>query len=571
HELGTAALDLAGDALDRHLIEHFKLTEVHLLLAKGRAFDLPPFNARHAILNERSFGALEPDFCVEHQLLPLGETGGHYMVAITDPFDRTALQKVQEKVRLPVVAMLALPEDVAKKLSSFEDKPTAVGFGDVMESLNLEFDSDSETGEISEDDLEEESAPIILLASRIVEESYLAGASDIHIDPFENETRIRVRVDGVCQEKLVIPSKVSAALLARLKVMANLDIAEKRLPQDGRIVYKQFNRKGIDVDLRVSTAPLNHGEGAVMRILDKQKSTLPLPALGFSEANLGIYRELIQRPYGMVLHCGPTGSGKSMTLYSALNEINSPEVCTRTAEDPIEYTLPGLCQMQMNRKIGLTFANALRSFLRQDPDIILVGEIRDRETAGIAVEAALTGHMLFSTLHTNDAPSTISRLTEMGIEPFMISASLVCVCAQRLLRRLCKTCKQAYEAEGRELELLERAWEHGGRIFRAKSDGCPACGGIGYKGRVGIHELMQTSEDLVRGINAGYETAVLKKIAIHNGMKTLHQDALLKVFEGLTSLEEAVATIPPDMEDLRAIMGAASLEELLGATAPLPS
>ncbi len=571
HELGTAALDLAGDALDRHLIEHFKLTEVHLLLAKGRAFDLPPFNARNAILNERSFGALEPDFCVEHQLLPLGETGGHYMVAITDPFDRTALQKVQEKVRLPVVAMLALPEDVAKKLSSFEDKPTAVGFGDVMESLNLEFDSDSETGEISEDDLEEESAPIILLASRIVEESYLAGASDIHIDPFENETRIRVRVDGVCQEKLVIPSKVSAALLARLKVMANLDIAEKRLPQDGRIVYKQFNRKGIDVDLRVSTAPLNHGEGAVMRILDKQKSTLPLPALGFSEANLGIYRELIQRPYGMVLHCGPTGSGKSMTLYSALNEINSPEVCIRTAEDPIEYTLPGLCQMQMNRKIGLTFANALRSFLRQDPDIILVGEIRDRETAGIAVEAALTGHMLFSTLHTNDAPSTISRLTEMGIEPFMISASLVCVCAQRLLRRLCKTCKQAYEAEGRELELLERAWEHGGRIFRAKSDGCPACGGIGYKGRVGIHELMQTSEDLVRGINAGYETAVLKKIAIHNGMKTLHQDALLKVFEGLTSLEEAVATIPPDMEDLRAIMGAASLEELLGATAPLPS
>jgi type IV pilus assembly protein PilB len=560
--LAATELDLAGEALDQHLIEHFKLTEVHLLLAKGRAFDMPAFNARNALFTERSFGRLEPDFCVENHLLPLGELGGSFLVAITDPFNRAVLQKVQEIVRMPVFAMLALPADVEKQLKSLVEKPVAAGFGDVMESLSIEFDADSE-GELSEEDLEEESAPIIQLASRVIEESYFAGASDIHIEPFENNARVRVRIDGVCQEKLSLPPKVVTALIARLKVMANLDIAEKRLPQDGRIVYKQFNRKGIDVDLRVSTAPLNHGEGAVMRILDKQKSTLPLTALGFSEANLKLYRGLIERPYGMVLHCGPTGSGKSMTLYSALNEINHPEVCVRTAEDPIEYTLPGLCQMQMNRKIGLTFASALRSFLRQDPDIILVGEIRDRETAGIAVEAALTGHMLFSTLHTNDAPSTISRLTEMGIEPFMISASLVCVCAQRLLRRVCKTCKQPYEPEGREIDLLENTWQRTGRIYRAARDGCPACNGVGYKGRVGIHELMATSLDLVKGINAGYETSKLKKIAIRNGMKTLHQDSLLKVLEGVTTIEEAIANVPPDMEDLQHIVNAATLEELL--------
>jgi type IV pilus assembly protein PilB len=357
-----------------------------------------------------------------------------------------------------------------------------------------------------------------------------------------------VRVDGVCQEKLSFPPKVCGSLLARLKVMANLDIAEKRIPQDGRIVYKQFNRKGIDIDLRVSTSPLNHGEGAVMRILDKQKSTLPLTALGFSEFNLGRYREVIQRPYGMILHCGPTGSGKSMTLYSALNEINSPEINIRTAEDPIEYTLNGLCQMQMNRKIGLTFAAALRAFLRQDPDIILVGEIRDKETAQIAVEAALTGHLLFSTLHTNDAPSAVARLTDMKIEPFMISASLVCVCAQRLMRRVCKVSKQPYVPTGNEAEIIHRALHWAGEIYRASPTGPNAATG-GYKGRVGVHELMLVTEELVKGINDGLETAALKRIAMRTGMKTLHQDCMLKVKEGVTTMEEALSTVPPDMEE----------------------
>jgi type IV pilus assembly protein PilB len=465
---------------------------------------------------------------------------------VSNPFDLRVTAKVQELSGMRVSVLLGLEGDIEQALADKDDQHQAVGFGDVVEALGMDFEDDED---LEEDLSDEESAPIIKLANRIIEEAYFSGGSDIHIEPFEKETRVRVRVDGVLQNRLTIPQSASGALLARLKVMAQLDIAERRLPQDGRIIFKQFNKKGIDVDLRIATAPLNHGEGIVMRILDKQKSTLPLPALGFSERNLGLYRDLIQRPYGMILHCGPTGSGKSMTLYSALNEINTIDRCIRTAEDPIEYTLPGLLQMQMQRKIGLTFATALRAFLRQDPDVILVGEIRDKETAGIAVEAALTGHLLFSTLHTNDAPTTVSRLTEMGVEPFMISASLICVCAQRLMRRVCKSCKKSYLPEGNEAEIIERALSWMGKVQRISEDGCPSCGGLGYKGRVGIHELMATSEDLIKAINGSEEAAVLKRIAMRNGMMTLHQDSMLKVKEGLTTMEEAIATVPPDMED----------------------
>jgi type IV pilus assembly protein PilB len=329
--------------------------------------------------------------------------------------------------------------------------------------------------------------------------------------------------------------------------MCNLDISERRLPQDGRIVFKKYTKKNIDIDLRVATGPMNHGEKVVMRILDKQKTTLPLPALGFSDDNLERYRECIRQPYGMILHCGPTGSGKSMTLYSALAEVNTPDMNIQTAEDPIEYTLPGLNQMQMNRQIGLTFARALRCSLRMDPDVILVGEIRDEETAGIACEAALTGHLLVSTLHTNDAPSTVTRLAEMGIEPFNISASLVCVCAQRLMRRVCKNCKVAYEPAGREKDIIHKAIGWSGQIFKANPQGCPVCNGQGYKGRVGIHELMVNNEQLTEAINKEVEVAELKRIAMKTGMKTLHQDSILKVKMGLTTVEEALANVPPDL------------------------
>lgn len=478
---------------------------------------------------------------------------------MVNPFDYQGREAFQNATELAVEDVSVAPsslidslrkqyfrvESTQEKLQS-EDSDIA-GLVDV---IGAEYDIAREGGDQKLED--EESAPIITLANRVVEDAYIQGASDIHVEPQENDLLVRYRIDGVCHEKLRLPKAVSGALVARYKVMSELDIAEKRIPQDGRIVFKKFTRRNIDIDLRVATAPMNFGEKVVMRILDKSKSALPITALGFSQENLTRYRECIIQPYGMILHCGPTGSGKSMTLFSALREIATPEINIQTAEDPIEYTIPGINQMQMHKQIGLDFARALRAYLRMDPDVILVGEIRDQETASIAVEAALTGHLLLSTLHTNDAPSTIARFTDMGVEPFMISASLLCVCAQRLMRRICKNCRVEYVPEGNELELMLRAlpdWEPQ-VVYKANEHGCNKCGGTGMKGRVGIHELMRNDEDLTRAINEAKETADLKRIAMLGGMKTLHQDSILKVTEHTTTVIEAVSTVPPDMVTL---------------------
>ena len=474
-------------------------------------------------------------------------------VLMANPLDYAKRESFTQATEMSIeevrVVSATLFEALLKKFFNTKAaSPDAVDVGSVVEVISSTYNTDAATTDIAAADLEkEDSAPIIQLTNRIIEDAYVSGASDIHIEPMEKDLLIRYRIDGLCQEKLRLPKLAANSMVTRIKIMCNLDISERRLPQDGRIVFKKYTKKNIDIDLRVATGPMNYGEKVVMRILDKQKSTLPLPALGFSEENLTRYRECIRQPYGMILHCGPTGSGKSMTLYSALGEVNTPDVNIQTAEDPIEYTLPGINQMQMSRAIGLTFARALRCYLRMDPDIILVGEIRDEETAGIAVEAALTGHLLVSTLHTNDAPSTVARIGEMGVEPFNISASLVCVCAQRLLRRVCKSCKVAYEPEGREKELMEKALGWTGSVFKAKPDGCPTCGGLGYKGRVGIHELMINSEELTEAINKEVEVAGLKRIAMKNGMKTLHQDSFLKVKMGLTTIEEALSNVPPDL------------------------
>ncbi len=537
--------DLNGDALDRLLQDDYKITPFQFLVAKARAVNLAPYNISRFKLTSTTFERIPQDFCQQNLVLPVGMVGDLLLVAFANPFEVALPTKIQEMTGKRVVRLLAREKDIREKFAKGQERPA--GFDDVVQQIGAEFGGGEVEADLQADDVNEESGPIIQIANRIIEDAYYTGTSDIHIEPQEKDIVVRYRIDGICSEKLRLPKKVGPALVARLKIMCNLDISERRLPQDGRIVFKQYTKKGLDLDLRVSTSPLNHGEGVVMRILDKQKSTLPLTALGFSEENLARYRDCIRQPYGMILHCGPTGSGKSMTLYSALNEVNTSDIVIRTAEDPIEYTLPGLNQMQMHRQIGLTFASALRAFLRQDPDIILVGEIRDKETAGIAIEAALTGHLLISTLHTNDAPTTISRLTDMGIEPFMISSSLLCVCAQRLMRRVCKTCRITYQPEGREKEILEKGIGWSGQIFKASPKGCPKCGNSGYKGRVGIHELMTSNEELISAINKELEAAELKKIAMRNGMKTLHQDSLLKVKDGLTTLEEAIATVPPDM------------------------
>ena len=540
--LGTPG-DLTGEALDKLLQDEYKITDFQLLVAKARAHGLAPYNVQRYQISPTTFERIPHDFCQQNLVLPVGQVGNFLLVVFANPFEVAVATKIQEMTGKKVVRLLGRDREIRDKFSKTQQ--IEVQFTDVVEKIGIEFGA---AEDLKEEDLaSEESGPIIELANRIVEDAYFAGTSDIHIEPWERDLVVRYRIDGVCQEKLRLPIKVAGALVARLKIMGNLDIAERRLPQDGRIIFKQFTKKSIDIDLRISTSPLNHGEGMVMRILDKQKSTLPLPMLGFTEANLTLYRKVIRQPYGMILHCGPTGSGKSMTLYAALNEINSPEVVIRTVEDPIEYTLAGIDQMQMHRQIGLTFAAALRSFLRQDPDIILVGEIRDHETAEIAIEAALTGHLLLSTLHTNDAPSAIARLTDLGVEPFMISASMLCVCSQRLMRRVCKNCRQPLEPQGREKELLEKAIGWSGQIFKHHPKGCVRCNHTGYKGRVGIHELMVINEEMIEAINKGNETAELKRIAVRNGMMTLHQDSLLKVKEGISTFEEALATAPPDL------------------------
>jgi type IV pilus assembly protein PilB len=534
--------ELSGEALDKLLQENHGITPFQLLVARAQALGLAPCNVTRHRVSATTFERIPQEYCQEHVVLPVGQVGDFLLVAFANPFEVTVPARLQEMTGKRIIRLLGREKDIREKFSKSNER---AGFDEVVQQIGAEF---GKTGEESaSEEVNEESGPIIQLSNRVIEDAYYLGASDIHVEPQEKEMVVRYRIDGVCQEKLRLPARVGPALVARLKIMCNLDIAERRLPQDGRIVFKQYTKKGMDIDLRVSTAPLNHGEGVVMRILDKQKSTLPMTALGFSEENLVRYREVIRQPYGMILHCGPTGSGKSMTLYSALNEINSPELVIRTAEDPIEYTLNGINQMQMHRQIGLTFAAALRSFLRQDPDIILVGEIRDKETANIAVEAALTGHLLISTLHTNDAPSTVARLTDMGVEPFMISSSLLCVCAQRLMRRVCKSCRYQAEPHAREKEILEKGLGWSGPIYKANPRGCPKCGNSGYKGRVGIHELMITNDELVDAINKGMEAAELKRIAMRGGMKTLHQDSLLKVREGITTLEEAVATVPIDL------------------------
>ena len=542
--IAAVTADLNGDALDRLLQEEHRISPLQILVAKSRALGLAPYNISRYKITASTYERIPQEFCVENLVVPVGQVGDLLLVVFANPFEVTIPAKIHEMTGLRVVRMLGREKDIRDKFNQGANLQST-GFDDVVQQIGAEFGN---VIQVSEDDLvNEESGPIIQLANRIIEDAYFAGASDIHVEPQENEIIVRYRIDGLCQEKLRLPAKVAPALVARVKIMCNLDISERRLPQDGRIIFKQYTKKTLDLDLRVSTAPLNHGEGLVMRILDKQKATLPLPALGFSEENLTKYREIIRQPYGMILHCGPTGSGKSMTLYSALNEINSPEIVIRTAEDPIEYTLAGINQMQMHRQIGLTFATALRSFLRQDPDIILVGEIRDKETADISVEAALTGHLLLSTLHTNDAPSTVARLTDMEIEPFMISSSLLCVCSQRLARRVCKTCRIAYTPSGREKEIIEKAIGWSGQIFKHSPRGCSKCNNSGYKGRIGIHELMLTNDELIEGINKKVETSEIKRIAMRGGMKSLHQDSMYKVKDGLTTMEEAIATVPVDL------------------------
>jgi len=465
---------------------------------------------------------------------------GSLTIVVSDPLDYRLLDKFRFATGYEISKVYVATE---KSISNFLSSVFKGDFeiSETVAEVGKEYESRAESIKIRSD-VNESSAPIVQLATRIIEDAYLKEASDIHIEPFENEVRVRYRIDGILHKIFSLPPATINALISRLKIMAELDISERRLPQDGRIKFVNYSTSNIDIDLRVSTGPMAYGEKVVMRILDKTSAAVPLEAMGYSPYNLKIYRETIAKPYGMILHCGPTGSGKTTALYAALNCINKPDINIQTAEDPIEYMLAGINQMQMHPDIGLNFATALRCYLRQDPDVIMVGEIRDLETAEIAIEAALTGHLMFSTLHTNDAPGTITRFVDMGIQPFLISSSLLMVVAQRLVRRLCK-CKEEYTPSYEELELLGIE-DKNTKLYRAK--GCSLCNNTGYKGRIGVHELLILTDNLKPMIDRRASSDEIRNQAIKDGMITLFEDGAEKVHQGITSLEELLRVVKPN-------------------------
>jgi type IV pilus assembly protein PilB len=386
-----------------------------------------------------------------------------------------------------------------------------------------------------------EDAPVVRLVNVLLVDSLRRGASDIHVEPYEKDFRIRFRIDGVLYDVMHPPMKMRDALISRLKIMAKLDISEKRLPQDGRIKIKvKIDNRSRELDFRVSTLPTLFGEKVVLRLLDKEKLMLDMTKLGFEQKSLDMFHRNILKPYGMVLVTGPTGSGKTNTLYSALQTLNTPETNIMTAEDPVEFNLPGINQVQMKEQIGLNFAAALRSFLRQDPNIVLVGEIRDFETAEIAIKAALTGHLVLSTLHTNDAPSTISRMVNMGIEPFLVATSVNIIQAQRLIRRVCTECKEEQKIPAEALVEIGFPEEEAPTIKSYTGRGCTTCNGTGYKGRVGLYEVMEVTDELRELIIIGASAIELRKRAIELGMITLRESGLYKLREGITTIEEVV-------------------------------
>ncbi|AEE96329.1 GspE/PulE family protein [Mahella australiensis] len=467
-----------------------------------------------------------------HNAIPVRMDGNMLWLAMSDPLDIIAMDDIHRITDKDVVPMLADAKAIERAIEQYYGDPHAE---QAIEEYKREIAATAEEVMNDMDTAEAETAPIIKLINSVIEQAVKIGASDIHIEPMEDEVRIRLRIDGRLQNYLTVPQSFHAPAIARIKIMANLNIAEKRLPQDGRININVLSR---DIDLRVSTIPTVNGEKAVMRVLDKTNFLIPKDQLGFDEKHLSEFDKILRAPNGMILVTGPTGSGKSTTLYTMLNELNDPAYNIITIEDPVEYMVDGVNQIQINTKAGLTFASGLRSILRQDPDIIMVGEIRDGETAEIAVRAAITGHVVLSTLHTNDAPGTVVRLIDMGIEPYLVSSSVVAVIAQRLVRRICPQCKETYEppiSQKRMLGIPDDAEVYHGR-------GCPLCNGTGYKGRQGVFEIMRLTRAHRDAITRRVTTDELRELAVVNGMSTLRDECAKLVLKGITTADEAIAT-----------------------------
>ncbi len=577
-----------GGKIGEALVRVGAVTEGDITETLSQQFGVPSIDLASFEIDPSVVKIVPADVARKYGVLPVNKTGATLTIAMGDPTNVFAMDDIKfmtgynvEPVVASEVALrkaidrhygtprsvvlkerpksasgYAPPEgtldEVMASSALTADDMAGVGLGEmnIDEITGVEAGADVDVIKAGEEGQEidlvdlarsSESAPIIKLSNLILIEALKAGASDIHVEPYEKEFRVRFRIDGILHNIMALPMRTRDPLISRMKIMAKLDISEKRLPQDGRIKIRlRVEERSRDLDLRVSSVPTQFGEKVVMRLLDKTKLQLDMTQLGFEPEPLRRFKDAIDRPYGIVLVTGPTGSGKTNTLYSAIAQLNDPTVNILTAEDPIEYSLAGINQVQMKEQIGLTFASALRSFLRQDPDIILVGEIRDFETAEIAVKAALTGHLVLSTLHTNDAPSTISRLMNMGIEPFLVATSINAICSQRLVRRICTGCAEAVETPPQMLIQVGFAPDEVKGLEIKRGRGCERCGNSGYKGRVGLYEVLQFSDEIREMVLSGSTSIELKRKAIEEGMVSLRSSGLQKIRGGVTTLEEVL-------------------------------
>lgn len=510
-------------------------------------YRLPAINLEEYEIESTVIKLVSRDVCEKHKILPVSRSGSSLIVAMADPTNLHAIDDIKFLTGYNVEPVIASETSIAANVDRYYS--AGPSYEEVMADFELDdedidFQAEDDDDNILELEKASEDAPVVRLVNVILVNAIRKGASDIHIEPYEKKMRVRYRIDGVLHEEMAPPMRLKNALSSRMKIMSQLDIAERRLPQDGRIKLKMG--KDREMDFRVSVLPTMWGEKIVLRLLDKSNLQLDMSKLGFDEKPLQDFSWAVHQPWGMVLVTGPTGSGKTTTLYSALSDLNQPGTNISTAEDPVEYNLTGINQCQMHDEIGLNFAAALRSFLRQDPDVVMVGEIRDFETAEIAVKAALTGHLVLSTLHTNDAPATISRLLNMGVEPFLITASVNLVLAQRLARKICPDCKAPADIDRSALEEVGFTDAQIAEADLVVGKGCQTCSGSGYKGRVALYEVMRFGDNLRELVLQGASTAELKAAAIKDGMDSLRMAGIKKVMQGTTSIEEILRVTMAD-------------------------
>jgi type IV pilus assembly protein PilB len=535
-----------ADKLGSILVRLGFISEEQLIGFLSRQYGIPSITLTNLDIDGETLRLVPSNLAKKYEVLPVKRIGGTLTLAMSDPTNVFALDDVAFMTNLQILPVVAPQAAITKAIErAYDDTTAAPSMTDMMSEItgdtgSVEVLDDEQAGaQVDVFELKEsaDEAPVVKLVNMVLVDAIRKGASDLHWEPYEKVFRVRFRIDGVLHEMLSPPKRLEPAIISRLKIMSNLDISERRLPQDGRIKLRYGAR---EIDFRVSIMPTIFGEKAVLRILDKESLQLDLTKLGFDPWSYEKFNHAIHQPYGMVLITGPTGSGKTTSLYSAISTINSPEHNIMTAEDPVEYNLKGVNQVQVNEGVGRTFAGVLRSFLRQDPDVILVGETRDLETAQISIRAALTGHLVFTTLHTNDCPSTVARLVDMGVQPFLLSSALLLILAQRLGRRICKDCQEGFDGHEDDLVPYGHVAQGLGKVTFYKGKGCQTCNFTGMKGRVAIYEVMPVTADLRTVILKNGSTSEIREMAQTHGMKTLRQSGLMKVIEGTTTVEEVL-------------------------------